>query len=123
MDAESMLAEQVDCRLFVYGTLAPGRSNAHILAGLSGAWEPATARGRMCPEGWGATNGYPALILDAGPDGEDVAGFLFCSSDLPSFWPELDEFEGGDYLRTIAPIRTASGDITTAHTYVLNQDK
>jgi gamma-glutamylcyclotransferase (GGCT)/AIG2-like uncharacterized protein YtfP len=28
-------------RLFVYGTLAPGRPNEHVLADLGGTWEPA----------------------------------------------------------------------------------
>jgi gamma-glutamylcyclotransferase (GGCT)/AIG2-like uncharacterized protein YtfP len=115
--------DAVECRLFVYGTLAPGRSNAHILAGLEGEWEKASTRGRMCPEGWGATNGYPALILDDGADGEDVQGFLLTSTGLPAFWPELDDFEGADYLREIANVLTESGVKTTAYTYVLNQGK
>lgn len=28
--------------LFVYGTLAPGRPNAHVLAEVPGTWRPAT---------------------------------------------------------------------------------
>ncbi len=31
-------------RLFIYGTLAPGRPNEHVLAEVPGAWEPATVR-------------------------------------------------------------------------------
>ena len=47
-------------RLFVYGSLAPGESNAHVLAGIDGTWEPATVTGTLHPEGWGATLGFPA---------------------------------------------------------------
>ena len=32
-------------RLFVYGTLAPGRPNEHVLADVPGEWEPATVMG------------------------------------------------------------------------------
>lgn len=41
-------------RLFVYGTLAPGRPNEHVLANLPGEWEPATVNGRLLQAGWGA---------------------------------------------------------------------
>ena len=69
-------------RLFVYGTLAPGRSNAHVLADVPGEWEPATVTGTLLPEGWGAAAGYPGIILDA--QGGRVAGFLFSSDGWPS---------------------------------------
>ena len=84
---------QIENRLFVYGTLAPNEPNAHILAPLSGAWQAATVIGQVHPEGWGATMGYPA-IKRGGADG--VKGFVLESPDLPSFWEELDEFEGTD---------------------------
>ena len=38
-------------RLFVYGTLAPGRSNEHILADVPGTWEPAVVQGTLIQEG------------------------------------------------------------------------
>jgi gamma-glutamylcyclotransferase (GGCT)/AIG2-like uncharacterized protein YtfP len=44
----------VEERLFVYGTLAPGRPNEHMLAEVDGEWETATVRGRLVQEGWGA---------------------------------------------------------------------
>ena len=52
-------------RLFVYGTLAPGRPNEHILAPLGGAWQAATVKGHLKLEGWGAAMGFPGLIPDA----------------------------------------------------------
>ncbi len=44
-------------RLFVCGTLAPGRPNAHILAEVPGSWEPASVTGTLRAEGWGAAMG------------------------------------------------------------------
>ena len=77
-------------RLFVYGTLAPGRPNAHVLADVSGTWEPATVKGPLRQEGWGAAVGCPGIVLDN--SGTDVQGFLFSSGELTALWTQLDEF-------------------------------
>lgn len=37
--------------LFVYGTLAPGRPNAHVSGNVPGAWEPATVGLHHTPSG------------------------------------------------------------------------
>ena len=99
----------IDQRLAVYGTLAPGRSNHHELAGLRGSWRPGTVRGRLVPEGWGATLGYPALVLD--PTGPVVEVQLFESNDLPAHWPRLDDFEGPGYRRSAVTVATAGGSV------------
>lgn len=88
----------IDRRLAVYGTLAPGRSNHHQLAGLSGSWHAGWVRGRLAPEGCAATLGYPALFLD--PEAPPIAVQLFESPDLPEHWPRLDDFEGPGYCRS-----------------------
>ena len=44
-------------RLFVYGTLAPGRENHHVMRGIEGSWESATITGELISEGWGAALG------------------------------------------------------------------
>lgn len=112
------------CRLFVYGTLAPGRSNEHILAELTGNWQPATTIGLLLPEGCALTEGFPALILpDNISDASDVVaveGLLFISAELPAFWHELDEFEGAAYRRVVTSIATAAGELMKAYTYELN---
>ncbi|MBX3480329.1 MAG: gamma-glutamylcyclotransferase [Caulobacter sp.] len=72
----------IDQRLAVYGTLAPGRSSHDQMAGLTGTWTPGVVRGRLAANGWGATEGYPALIPD--PDGPEVDVLLFRSADLPA---------------------------------------
>jgi|GEM_PF-3969694 len=40
-----------------YGTLAPGRPNEHVLVEVPGHWEPATVKGTLLQEGWGAADG------------------------------------------------------------------
>lgn len=104
-------------RLFVYGTLAPGRVNAHLLEAVGGAWEAAWVRGRLYPEGWGAALGYPALVLD--PSGARVDGFVFSSDRLAAHWPALDDFEGDAYRRVRTTVTRANGSTVEAFVYVL----
>jgi len=104
-------------RLFVYGTLAPGRPNEHVLAGVPGTWEPATVRGELLPQGWGAAAGFPGIIL--GEDGPEVAGFVFSSEELAGHWGRLDEFEGEGYERVLTVAGLESGVAVEAHIYVL----
>ncbi|ATE67542.1 gamma-glutamylcyclotransferase [Rhizorhabdus dicambivorans] len=99
----------MDRRLAVYGTLAPGRSNHHELAELGGIWFDGTVRGRLVPEGWGATFGYPALSLD--PEGASVAVQIFESADLPQHWQRLDDFEGPGYRRTAVEVAIDGGTV------------
>jgi gamma-glutamylcyclotransferase (GGCT)/AIG2-like uncharacterized protein YtfP len=102
--------------LFVYGTLAPGRSNAHILADVPGTWEPATVRGQLLPEGWGAALGFPALVID--DQGPEVSGLLFTSAVLAEHWDRLDEFEGEGYDRVLTTVTLEGGEVQ-AYLYAL----
>lgn len=104
-------------RLFVYGTLAPGRVNAHVLDGIDGRWERAMVRGMLYPEGWGAAAGFPALVLDA--TGQEVSGFLFTSTQLADHWPRIDEFEGEGYERVVATVTREDGLQVDAFLYAL----
>jgi gamma-glutamylcyclotransferase (GGCT)/AIG2-like uncharacterized protein YtfP len=106
-------------RLFVYGTLAPGRPNAHVLAAVPGTWQPATVRGTLYPEGWGATVGYPGIVLDE--IGSEVEGFIFSSDELAAHWTRLDEFEGAGYKRVPARATLEDGTIVDAHVYALTE--
>jgi len=105
-------------RLFVYGTLAPGRSNAHMLADVPGEWEPAIVTGTLLAEGWGAAAGYPGIVLDE--QGADVAGFLFSSDVLADHWPRLDAFEGDGYERVRTTATRADGTRVDAYVYALS---
>ncbi|MEX0578837.1 gamma-glutamylcyclotransferase, partial [Enterobacter cloacae subsp. cloacae] len=39
--------------LFVYGTLRPGHSNAHILESIGGEWQAGFVTGTFYARGWG----------------------------------------------------------------------
>jgi len=103
-------------RLAVYGSLAPGKQNHGQLAGLKGTWSRGTVHGKLFPEGWGATMGYPGLILD--PQGDAVEVNVFESPDLPEAWARLDDFEGSGYRRVLTQV-TQEDRQTLAHIYVL----
>jgi gamma-glutamylcyclotransferase (GGCT)/AIG2-like uncharacterized protein YtfP len=104
-------------RLFVYGTLAPGQPNEHLLDEIGGSWEDATVTGTLHPEGWGATMGYPAIVL--GEYGDEVEGFLFSSDKLSDHWSRLDEFEGEAYERVLAVARLRDNSTVDAYVYAL----
>jgi gamma-glutamylcyclotransferase (GGCT)/AIG2-like uncharacterized protein YtfP len=106
-------------RLFVYGSLAPGRLNAHVLADVPGRWEPATVRGTLRNEGWGAELGHPGIVLAA--CGDEVEGLLFSSEHLPAHWARLDAFEGEGYERVMVEAKPAQGGSVDAHVYVLRE--
>src|SRR5687768_16518407 len=106
-------------RLFVYGTLAPGRPNAHVLADVPGEWETATGTGTLLQEGWGAAAGYPGIVLD--PHGAEVEGFLFSSERLAEHWARLDEFEGEGYERVVTAVKRKDGTVVDAYSYKLSE--
>jgi gamma-glutamylcyclotransferase (GGCT)/AIG2-like uncharacterized protein YtfP len=103
--------------LFVYGTLAPGRPNEHLLTGVGGSWQSATVKGHLRPQGWGAEMGYPGLVLDE--SGEEIEGFLFSSEHLGEHWDRLDDFEGEQYRRVLTVVHGNDDSLIDAHIYVL----
>ena len=105
-------------RLFVYGTLAPGRSNEHVLADIPGEWEPATVTGRLIQAGWGAADGYPGIILDE--RGGEVKGLLFTSESLDKHWASIDQFEGDGYERVLTSAKRQDGTTVDAYIYRLS---
>lgn len=101
-------------RLFIYGTLAPGQPNHHVMGAVAGTWARASVRGALSHSGWGADLGYPALD----PDGAGtVDGWLFCSAALNAHWARLDAFEGADYRRVDVAATLASGEVLPAFVY------
>ena len=106
-------------RLSVYGTLAPGRENHDVMAGIEGSWENATIKGKLISEGWGAAHGCPGVIPNE--NGNVVAGYLFSSDQLPQHWQMLDEFEGHDYRRVVVPVTVQSGEQVNACVYAIRR--
>ncbi|MCH1553688.1 MAG: GNAT family N-acetyltransferase [Luminiphilus sp.] len=105
-----------DRRLFVYGTLAPGEENAHVLTHCRGDWKRASVTGRLVDTGSGTALGFPALQID--PEGEKVAGWLLQSDDLPASWPALDKFEGKAYRRSLVMVELEFGETLAASAYL-----
>lgn len=104
-------------RLFVYGTLAPGRPNENVLADVPGTWAPAIVKGKLLQEGWGAALGYPGIVLD--DLSGDVHGFIFSSNELSAHWARLDEFEGEGYERVVTSAELGDGTVVKVHIYAL----
>ena len=104
-------------RLFVYGTLGPGRPNEHILTSIEGTWANATVKGRLRKDGWGAEMGYPGIDLEQ--QGDDIAGFLFISPHLTDHWKMLDDFEGEGYQRVVTQVTLEDGSNVDAYIYQL----
>ncbi|QGY31919.1 gamma-glutamylcyclotransferase family protein [Pantoea cypripedii] len=102
--------------LFVYGTLCPGRTNAHILENIGGDWLAGHVTGTFYERGWGAAADFPGIVLDK--NGPRVEGYLFLSDALPSHWPMLDEFEEG-YDRVEVNVTTVEGQQVRAWIYQL----
>ena len=94
-------------RLATYGTLAPGHPNDHQLDELDGHWLEGYVQARLIDAGWGASLGFPAMILD--PHGSPVHVHVFESADLPAHWSRLDDFEGPGYQRVVTTVQTPSG--------------
>ena len=108
-------------RLFVYGTLAPGRPNAHVLAEVPGTWAPASVKGTLRQEGWGAAVGYPGIVLDE--RGGEVQGFIFSSEALAAHWTRLDAFEGDGYERVVTLAELGDGTVVEAYVYALKASR
>ena len=102
--AERRIEERFGTRLAVYGTLAPGRPNHHVVAPLGGEWTRGVIEGDLFPVGWGATLGYPAFRPRAGGNAVEVQ--VLSSPLLPTAWPGLDHFEGPGYRRILVPVFT-----------------
>lgn len=106
--------------LFVYGTLAPGKENHSIIAGIRGEWVAATLLGRLFGEGWGAASGCPGMVPDE--SGEPVAGWALLSAELPAHWAMLDDFEGEGYRRVAVTVEAEDGRRLQVSVYALNRD-
>lgn len=115
--------------LAAYGTLAPGRSNAHVMDGVRGPWTPGTVRCVLHASGAGAATGYPGVVLATPAAAEhpaaqiaDVPAQLLVSVDLPDHWDRLDAFEGAGYRRVPAVVALDDDAVRPAYLYELVPD-
>ena len=102
-------------RLFVYGTLAPGEENFHLVESINGHWESASCQGRIFTQTQGAHIGLPCFESTA--DGNRVEGKIFSSTELIHHWEMLDKFEGELYVRRLIAVKTEQGEELEAYVY------
>lgn len=105
--------------LFVYGTLGPGRPNAHVMENIGGTWAEGHVGGTLVNEGWGAGMGYPGLVPDN--SGNRVPGFVFSSENFARHWQALDAFEGEGYQRVPVDVTTTDGTLIKAWVYSIKR--
>jgi gamma-glutamylcyclotransferase (GGCT)/AIG2-like uncharacterized protein YtfP len=103
--------------LFVYGTLAPGRSNHEVVEDIAGEWQSAILQGWKLDKAWSAEFGYPGIA--SADQTDEVAGYVLSSNELANHWQRLDEFEGSEYLRKLVKVKVASGELIEAHVYTI----
>lgn len=94
--------------LAVYGTLAPGQSNHHVVADIEGLWVEGAIRGRRFEAVWSGTFGYPGFAAE--PEGPLQPVLVLVSAFLPEHWDRLDAFEGPGYERRVIDVFDRSGD-------------
>ena len=99
-----------ECKLVVYGTLAPGKVNHHIISEIPGSWKDCIVNGHV-----DEANGLPYFSWE--PRGPSLKAQLFTSSVLPSMWKEIDNFEGPSYQRILIPVKIID-EIDIANIYV-----
>lgn len=117
-EAELQRRYHTERRLAVYGSLAPGKLNHHIVAPAGGEWAAGLVTGVFSENGWGATHGFPGLRWS--PGAADVRVSLLTSDALPERWADLDQFEGDDYMRILVPVTADDGRlIAVANLYEL----
>ena len=102
-----MTAIEPERALAVYGTLAPGRSNHHVVAGIDGNWLEASIRGRRFTARWRDTPGYPGFLPAV--DGPIVPALVLVADELEHHWDRLDDFEGPGYRRVEIEVFDRSG--------------
>ncbi len=109
-------AFEASCKLAIYGSLAPGASNHHIVNPIHDQeWLETTVEGRVFELGWGIDMGYPAMVWTPGQN--KLSTHLLKSPDLPNHWSRLDFFEGDNYIRILIPVFLGASFLTVANIY------
>ncbi|ATF95543.1 gamma-glutamylcyclotransferase family protein [Cedecea neteri] len=78
----------------VYGTLGPGRPNAHIIEYTGGTWQEGHVVGSLLNKDWGAEMGFPGIVLD--------------------------DFEGAEYERVPVDVMNTDGEAVKSCSYMFN---
>lgn len=107
--------------LIIYGSLAPGEKNHHIISHIEGNWQKATIRGQIIDNGWSVDrSGYPQFKIVEDEQKADLIDVMaFTSNQLERHWKSLDEFEASeDYKRITIPCILENGQHRIAYIYL-----
>lgn len=106
--------------LIIYGSLAPGEKNHHIISHIPGEWHRATIKGKIKDNGWSDNrSAYPEFnrVKDES-EAETIHVQAFISKELHQYWTDIDEFEGTElYGRKPIDCVLENGQKTTAFIY------
>jgi len=108
--------------LVVYGSLAPGEANHHVISHIKGIWLKAFIKGKIIDNGWSTRTGYPEFqrTFDSGSNTIEVLAFM--SEELDNYWEDIDAFEGTElYNRTRISCKLEGGQIISAFIYETNK--
>ncbi|MEO6550519.1 MAG: gamma-glutamylcyclotransferase [Ferruginibacter sp.] len=105
--------------LIIYGTLAPGKPNHHLVEHIKGKWQHGIVRGKLMKEGWGTIIGYDGFVHTSLEEQEEIPAFILSSDELIANWPTLDEFEGDGYQRILAMFELNNGEIGVGYIYAV----
>lgn len=105
-----------DRALAVYGTLAPGEPNHHLVADIDGRWVEGAVRGHRFVARWRDRPGYPGFLPD--PGGPVVPVLVLVSEFLDRHWDRLDDFEGPGYRRREIAVLERSGEGSLGRAFV-----
>lgn len=103
--------------LIIYGSLAPGETNHHIISHINGIWLKAFIKGKIIDNGWSTRTGYPEFQrIDDSSERVEVLAFI--SEDLEKYWDYIDEFEGTEqYKRVTISCELENGKVVDAFIY------
>jgi gamma-glutamylcyclotransferase (GGCT)/AIG2-like uncharacterized protein YtfP len=107
--------DEADMTLAVYGSLAPGQVNHHVVASIAGRWSTAEIEAVWVARGWGSSLGYHALEWRPAAPRQTV--HVLHSEQLPLEWRRLDAFEGSDYVRVRVPLKRGLDNLGFASMY------
>ena len=93
----------------------PGGINAGFREPLKGSWQRGRVQGALTPQGWGAAQGFPALVPSDATT--LVPGFVLEAEALSEFWQQLDTFEEEEYERRLTTVELDSGQSVSAYAY------
>ena len=119
-DEVETLFDRPSTRLAIYGSLAPGEANHHVIESISGSWTNGFVRGTLRMKGWGRHTGFPGMTWI--PSSEERLDVQVVSSvELPDYWDRIDRFEGRDYVRILVPVEGVGIASAVANIYQLRE--